>query len=73
MNAPPALRISDKPLLSITEAAQLAGLNRTTTYGLARAGRLPGLVKVVGRQMLVRRAVLERWLNGGESHASTKG
>jgi excisionase family DNA binding protein len=64
--AEPARRLrrrdDDRPLLSVTEAAALAGLSRSVAYALARAGQLPGLVAIEGHRYLVRRRVLEAWL-----------
>ena len=55
---------SDRVLLTIAEAARLAGLAKSVAYRLAAQDELPGLVKLPGCQMLVRRRVLEAWLNG---------
>ena len=53
-----------RPLLSISEAAALAGLSRAVAYRLATIGALPGLVRLPGARLRVRRRVLERWLEG---------
>lgn len=39
------------------------GLPRNATYDLARQGKIPGLLRL-GRRLLVRREVFERWLAG---------
>ena len=57
----------DKLLLSVREAAALAGLSPSIAYQLAREGRLPGLVALPGHRLLVRRRVLESWLVGEDS------
>jgi excisionase family DNA binding protein len=62
MSAPP-----DRALLTVTEAAKLAGLAKSVAYRLAAQNELPGLVKLPGCQMLVRRRVLEAWLDGRHS------
>jgi excisionase family DNA binding protein len=54
----------DRALLSVPEAAALAGVSKSVAYRLARQDRLPGLVRVPGRQLRVRRPVLEAWLAG---------
>lgn len=59
---------SGKPLISIAEAADLAGLSKSVAYRLAAAGTFPGLVRLPGSRMLVRRRVLEAWLGGGDEH-----
>lgn len=56
----------DRPLVSVTEAAVLAGLSKSVAYRLASAGGLPGLVRLPGVRLLVRRRVLEAWLSGAE-------
>ena len=56
----------DRPLVSIVEAAALAGLSKSAAYRLAAAGVLPGLVRLPGARLLVRRRVLEAWLDGVE-------
>lgn len=53
-----------RPLVSVAEAADLAGLSKSVAYRLAAAGTLPGLVRLPGSRMLVRRRVLEAWLSG---------
>lgn len=68
------IRQAQRPLVSITEAAELAGLSKSVAYRLAAAGTLPGLVRLPGSRMLVRRRVLEAWLFGvgdGEASAPT--
>ncbi len=55
---------ADRPLLSVTQAAKLAGLSTTVAYRLAAGGALPGLVRLPGARLLVRRRVLEAWLSG---------
>jgi predicted DNA-binding transcriptional regulator AlpA len=58
------------PLLSVPEAAALAGLSKAAAYRLAAAGELPGLVQFPGCQLMVRRRVLEAWLEGTELPAA---
>ena|SRR5579859_2892145 len=60
-------KAGERPLLSISEAAVLAGLSKSVAYRLATAGSLPGLVRLPGARMLVRRRVLEAWLRGDEN------
>lgn len=52
-----------KPLLSVSQAAELAGVSRSVAYTWARLGCLPGAVHVGGR-WYVRRLVLLAWLGG---------
>jgi len=62
----PSAKTTDRPLMSISEAAEFAGLSKSAAYRLAAAGTLPGLVRLPGARMLVRRRVLENWLEGYE-------
>ena len=50
-----------KPLISISEAAQVAGIGRSQAYVWAHLGQLPGCVQVGGRYY-VKSAALLRWL-----------
>jgi excisionase family DNA binding protein len=61
----------EKPLLSVRQAAALAGLSPSIAYQLAREGRLPGLVAIPGHRLLVRRRVLEAWLAGDDTPGTT--
>ncbi len=63
----PSQQTGDRPLVSVAEAAILAGLSKSVAYRLAAAGVLPGLVRLPGARLLVRRRVLEAWLAGSES------
>jgi hypothetical protein len=62
----PAQDSDHRPLVSVSEAATLARLSKSAAYRLAAAGVLPGLVRLPGARMLVRRRVLEAWLAGNE-------
>lgn len=58
----------ERLLISVSEACELAGLSRSVGYRLLRENALPGAVKLPGAQVMVRRRVLEAWLNG-ERHS----
>jgi excisionase family DNA binding protein len=64
---------SDRALLTVSEAADLAGLSKSVAYRLAASDELPGLVKLPGCRMLVRRRVLEAWLSGTGPLSATRG
>ena len=57
-------------LVSIGKAAELVGVSRSVAYRLAAANALRGLVRLPGVRMLVRRRVLEAWLDGLDSSAT---
>ena len=61
---------AERPLISVAEAAELAGVSRSVGYSWVRAGCMPGAVQVAGR-WYVRRAPLLAWLNGQESPNGT--
>ena len=64
----PSLGLIARPLLSVRQAGELPGITESTAYRCLNAGELPGAVRVGGR-WYVRRAVLERWIAGGDAHA----
>lgn len=69
LRPPPALpdENPDPPaLLDITEAGQLLRISRTSMYRHARAGRIPGALKVGGAWRFSR-AILLRWLQCGDA------
>lgn len=52
-------------LISVTEAARIAGQPRSTFYRLLKSGAAPGaLVALPGHRLLIRREALLRWLAG---------
>jgi excisionase family DNA binding protein len=58
--------VSERALLTVPEAAALAGLSKAVAYRLAAEDRLPGLLRLPGRRLMVRRKVLEAWLVGDD-------
>jgi transposase len=54
---------SEPGLISLAQAAKRFGIATRTAYDWARAGEMPGLVRVNGR-LWVKRLVLERFLAG---------
>lgn len=64
---PTSLPPQDSPaLVTAADVAAALGLSRWRVYQLARRGELPGAVRL-GRRLLFKRAVLERWLQGEEA------
>ena len=55
-----------KRLLSVPQAAALAGLSKSVAYRLVAQDCFPGLLRLPGCRLLVRRRVLEAWLAGAE-------
>lgn len=58
-------KTTEKPLISIARAAEIAGITESTAYRWLRRGELPGAL-VVGGRWRVRRRVLQAWLDGQE-------
>ena len=52
---------------TVTEAAALLGISRTSAYECVRRGEIPSLT--LGRRVVISRVVLERMLDGGLDHA----
>ena len=48
---------------TVTEAAALLGISRTTAHECVRRGEIPSLT--LGRRVVISRVVLERMLDGG--------
>jgi len=48
----------------IPQAAAILGISRNTCYLLANQGKLPGLIRLGQKRMVVSKAILERVLNG---------
>ena len=66
---PNVLDAAYRPLIPVARAAELGGISRSLAYRLAAADALPGLVRLPGAQLLVRRRVLEAWLAGMDAEA----
>lgn len=52
----------NKLTVSVPEAARMLGISRNTAYALARAGRLPGVIELGPKRLVVAKAALERLL-----------
>ena len=58
----------DRLTYTVTEAAVLLGISRTSAYECVRRGEIPSLT--LGRRVVISRVVLERLLDGGLEHAN---
>ena len=56
----------DRLTYTVTEAAVLLGISRTTAYECVRRGEIPSLT--LGRRVVISRVALERLLHGGVAH-----
>ncbi len=60
----------DRLTYTVTEAAALLGVSRTTAYECVRRGEIPSLT--LGRRVVISRVALERMLDGSAlDHADT--
>jgi excisionase family DNA binding protein len=55
---------------TLSEAAKLAGISKSSAYTLARAGRFPGALRLGDKRFIVSRYQFERWLNGANMQNS---
>lgn len=55
---------SDRLTLSIRETAVVLGISRNLCYQLAREGKLPGVIKLGDKRLVVSRVQLENLLQG---------
>ncbi len=56
--------INGQLTMTIGDAAKALGCSRNLAYQLAREGRLPGVIKLGSKRMVVSKAILNRVLNG---------
>ncbi len=57
---------NERLTLSVTEAAVCLGISKNLAYALAREGKLPGLIRLGNKRMVVSRIQLENLLRGPE-------
>lgn len=62
---------TERVAFSITEAAELLGVGRTTLYNEVAAGRLPTVT--IGRRRLITRTAVDAYLAGLEGPAPSRG
>lgn len=55
---------TEKLTISVEEAARQLGISRGLAYELARTGKLPGVIRLGAKRLVVSRAALERLLEG---------
>jgi excisionase family DNA binding protein len=55
---------SDRLTLSIRETAAMLGISKNLAYQLAREGKLPGVIKLGNKRLVVSRIQLENLLRG---------
>ena len=58
-------------MISITIAARMLGVSRSTAYDLINRGEFPVAVRRVGSRLMVNREHLEAWCNGTEAEVAS--
>jgi len=53
--------------LSVREAAQLLGISKNLAYQLARQGKLPGMIRLGQKRIVVSRIAIDRLLSQSDS------
>jgi excisionase family DNA binding protein len=56
------IRLGSRLTLSVAEAAGMLGISRNLGYSLAREGKLPGIVKLGQKRLVVSKAAIEKLL-----------
>lgn len=56
------VKLMNKLTVSVPEAARALGISRNTAYSLARAGKLPGVIELGPKRLVISKAALERLL-----------
>jgi len=60
-------RTENRLTLSVEEASAMLGISRNLGYKLARQGKLPGVISIGGKRLIVSKAAIERLLDTGNS------
>lgn len=55
---------------TLSEAAKLAGISKSSAYTLARAGKFPGVLRL-GERIVISRFLFKKWLNGTSDYSET--
>ena len=65
-----AMQTSERLTYTIREASAVMGISKGLAYRLAKEGKLPGLIKLGDRRMVVSKVQLENLLRGETKGAS---
>ncbi|MDP2932175.1 MAG: helix-turn-helix domain-containing protein [Chloroflexota bacterium] len=61
---------SDRLTISVGTAAKMLGISRNLAYNLARQGKLPGVLKLGEKRLVVIKAAIEKLLQCNQYPAS---
>ena len=56
-------RTENRLTISVTEAAAMLGISRNLGYALAREGKLPGVLSLGQKRLVVSKAAIEKLLH----------
>ncbi len=60
-------RTENRLTISVTAASAMLGISRNLGYTLAREGKLPGVLKLGQKRMVISKAAIEKLLNGSDA------
>jgi len=60
-------RAENRLTLSVEEASAMLGISRNLGYKLARQGKLPGVISIGEKRLIVSKAAIEKLLEVGKS------
>ena len=63
----PIKKTEKKLTLSVEQAAVMLGISRNLGYKLARQGKLPGVISIGDKRLVVSRAAIEKLLEAGNN------
>jgi excisionase family DNA binding protein len=58
-------RMENRLTLSVEQAAAMLGISRNLGYKLARQGKLPGVISIGDKRLVVSKAAIEKLLEAG--------
>jgi excisionase family DNA binding protein len=59
--------MAEKLTISVEEASRMLGISRNLGYLLARQGKLPGVLKLGEKRLVISKLAIERLLQGAGS------
>jgi len=59
-----------KQTVTVEEAASLLGIGRNLAYLLARRGKLPGVIKLGEKRLVVSKSAIEKLLQGKDDETA---
>ena len=60
-------RVGNRLTLTVVQAAAMLGISRNLGYKLARQGKLPGVISIGDKRLVVSKAAIEKLLEAGNN------